>query len=400
MIARRARTGAIASVAIVSLAAAAGTARAQAAVATRPAFSVERFLPAPGNTTFLGVEEPDVPSAERWTVTSSTWLASRPIVLRSLSTGEEASEPVSLRWGQEVSVARGLGRRFLLGLALPAAVQWGDRLQGTGLSEAPLQRFVLGDVRLHGRARIAGLPGERGLAAAIAAQVILPTGDHGDFAGEDGWAFAWSLRAGYRTPDLYVTGGAGLRVRTAEVVLLSPARPHGNELVAQGGVAVRVGPVGRQLGGPDRAWLLAEVEGVLGDDPGTGARGPSPAEARVGARLDVAHCWSIGLAGGAGFTPDEIGSPGYRAVVSVTFHQDPVRDRDGDGIRDGLDVCWREPEDKDGIADRDGCPDLDDDRDGLDDTVDRCPAQAEDLDGYRDADGCPESESVFPDRGD
>ena len=376
------------------------SAHAQIAVSEKPAFSVERFTPAPGGATFVGVEEPDVPAAGRWVVTSSLWLASRPIVLRSIVSGAEVTVPVALRWGQEVAVARGVGSRFLVGVAVPSALQWGDRLAGIGFTEKPLDRAVLGDLRLHGRARIAGSPGARGLAAAIAAAITLPTGDDGDFAGEAGWILGWGLRVGYRGDDVVIAGGAGLRVRTQEVVLLSPARPHGNELTASLGVAVRAGPLGRQFGGDDRAWLLAEVEGALGDDPGTGSRGPSPAEARVGVRVDVAHCWSVGIAGGGGFTPDEIGSPGYRMIAQVTFHQDPVRDRDHDGVRDGQDACWREPEDRDGVDDWDGCPELDDDGDGIQDSVDDCPRQPEDLDGYHDADGCPEAESVFTDRKD
>lgn len=382
------------------LAVLAARAQAQTAVGDRPAFSVERFTPAPGNARFLGVEEPDVPAAGRWVVTTSTWLASRLIVLRSISTGDESTVPVALRWGQEVSVARGLGSRFMLGLAVPSAVQWGDRLQGIGLSERALDRVVLGDVRLHGRARIAGAPGARGLAAAIAGTITLPTGDDGDFAGEAGWMLGWGLRVGYRTPDVVIAGGAGLRVRTREVVLLSPARPHGNELTGNLGVAVRAAPLGRQFGSPDRAWLLAEVEGVLGDDPGTGSRGPSPAEARLGVRIDVAHCWSVAVAGGGGFTPDDISSPGYRFLAQVTFHQDPVGDRDGDGVPDGRDACWKQPEDRDGVDDWDGCPDDDDDGDGIQDTVDACPGVPEDLDGYHDADGCPEDETIFSDRKD
>lgn len=376
----------------------AGAAHAQPA--NQPAFSVERFTPALGNAVFLGVEEPDVPAAGRWVVTSSTWLASRPLVLRSITTGEEATVPVALRWGHEVAVGRGLGARFLAGLALPSAIQWGDRLAGIGLSERALDRAVLGDLRLHGRARIVGAPGGRGLAAALALAITLPTGDDGDFAGEAGWILGWGLRVGYRSDDVMIAGGAGLRVRTREVVLLSPARPNGNELTGNLGVAVRAGPLGRAFGGDDRAWLLAEVEGVLGDDPGTGSRGPSPAEARLGVRLDVAHCWSIGLAGGGGFTPAETGSPGYRFVAQVTFHQDPIGDRDHDGLRDGQDACWRDAEDRDGVDDWDGCPELDDDGDGIEDSVDACPRQAEDLDGYRDADGCPEAETNFTDRAD
>ena len=396
---RRGVVGALAVVA-VAVAALGGRARAQIAVADRPAFSVERFTPAPGSTSWIGVEDVDVPSAGRWTLTLSTWLASRPIVLRALSTDAQVSEPVRLRWGQDIALGRGLGSRFLVGLAVPTAVQWGDRLQGIGLSEAPLARAVLGDLRLHGRARIVGAPGDRGLAVGVAASLTLPTGDDEQFAGEAGAVLAWGLRAGYRTDDVALVGGTGLRVRTEEVVLLSPARPHGNELTANLGAAVRLGPLGRQFGGSDRAWALAEIEAVLGDDAGTGARGPSPAEARLGVRAQIHHCWSVALAAGGGFRPDEIGSPGYRLIAQVTFHQDPVLDRDGDGIRDGQDACWREPEDRDGFQDRDGCPELDDDGDGIEDPFDRCPREAEDRDGYRDDDGCPDAESSLTGRDD
>lgn len=385
---------------VAALIGSATVAAAQTAPASKPAFSVERFTPAPGSALWIGVEDADVPAAGRWVVTSSTWIASRPIVLRALSTGAESTEPVRLRWGTEVAIARGLGARYLVGLAVPAALQWGDRLAGIGLSETPLQRAVLGDLRLHGRARVVGAPGAPGFAAAVAVALTLPTGDDGDFAGEAGPVLAWGLRAGYRTAAVALTGGAGLRLRTEEVVLLSPARPHGNELTASLGAAVRLAPLGRQFGGGDRAWAMVEVEAALGDDAGKGARGPSPAEARLGVRADVAHCWSVALAGGGGFTPDEVGSPGYRFVAQLTFHQDPIHDRDGDGVRDGQDACWTEREDRDGHDDRDGCPDLDDDGDGIEDRFDRCPRQPEDRDGYRDADGCPDAETVTTDRGD
>lgn len=384
----------------VTVALAADRAQAQIAVSEQPGFSVERFTPAPGGALFVGVEDADVPAGGRWTVTSSLWLMSRPIVLRALRTGEEVSDPVALRLGQEVSVGRGLGDRWLVGLAAPTALQWGDRLTGIGLSEAPLRHLVVGDLRLHVRARIVGAPGADGLAIAVAGALTVPTGAERHFAGEAGPVVAWSLRGGYRDRDWAVTGGLGLRVRTEEVVLLSPARPHGNELTAAAGAAWRFAALGRPFGADDRGWLLAEVEAVLGDDAGTGARGPSPAEARLGARVEVGHCWSVAVAGGGGFRPDEVGSPGYRLIAQVTFHQDPIHDRDRDGIPDGRDACWREPEDRDGVADRDGCPDLDDDGDGVPDELDRCRRAREDHDGYRDTDGCPDREDQATERAD
>jgi OOP family OmpA-OmpF porin len=67
-----------------------------------------------------------------------------------------------------------------------------------------------------------------------------------------------------------------------------------------------------------------------------------------------------------------------------------VGDRDGDGIKDDVDKCPNDPEDKDGFQDDDGCPDLDNDGDGIPDAKDHCPNDAEDKDGFEDDDGCPD----------
>ncbi|HET9956766.1 MAG TPA: OmpA family protein [Polyangiaceae bacterium] len=65
-------------------------------------------------------------------------------------------------------------------------------------------------------------------------------------------------------------------------------------------------------------------------------------------------------------------------------------DRDKDGIRDELDRCPDDAEDRDGFEDTDGCPEADNDRDGVLDLADHCPAQPEDRDGFEDDDGCPD----------
>ncbi len=61
------------------------------------------------------------------------------------------------------------------------------------------------------------------------------------------------------------------------------------------------------------------------------------------------------------------------------------RDADGDGVPDRLDACVDEPEDLDGFADQNGCPDPDNDKDGVLDVADRCPTEA----GPADNVGCP-----------
>lgn len=68
-------------------------------------------------------------------------------------------------------------------------------------------------------------------------------------------------------------------------------------------------------------------------------------------------------------------------------------DADGDGIKDELDKCPDEPEDRDGFEDEDGCPELDNDRDGVYDAQDKCRNDPEDKDGFEDGDGCPDPDN-------
>ncbi len=70
-----------------------------------------------------------------------------------------------------------------------------------------------------------------------------------------------------------------------------------------------------------------------------------------------------------------------------------IGDKDGDGILDNVDKCPKEPEDKDGFEDGDGCPDLDNDKDGIADATDKCPVEPEDKDGFQDDDGCPDPDN-------
>ena len=75
------------------------------------------------------------------------------------------------------------------------------------------------------------------------------------------------------------------------------------------------------------------------------------------------------------------------------FSSQTLPDSDGDGLRDSVDGCPSQPEDEDGFADEDGCPEVDNDLDGLEDAADQCPDLAEDLDGFEDADGCPDPDN-------
>ncbi|HMG20292.1 MAG TPA: thrombospondin type 3 repeat-containing protein, partial [Kofleriaceae bacterium] len=116
--------------------------------------------------------------------------------------------------------------------------------------------------------------------------------------------------------------------------------------------------------------------------------------------------FSLGLAVGRGVT-DAVGTPELRGVLSLSVvpgaaavapvhPPEPVKidgDADGDGIRDSVDKCPNEPEDKDMFEDDDGCPDPDNDHDGIPDALDKCPLDPEDKDGFQDLDGCPDPDN-------
>ncbi len=81
-----------------------------------------------------------------------------------------------------------------------------------------------------------------------------------------------------------------------------------------------------------------------------------------------------------------IGSVSGRFIVSI----EGIRnlDSDRDGIKDSVDMCVEDSEDKDGYKDEDGCPDMDNDGDGVMDMYDLCVGEVENRNGYKDSDGC------------
>jgi hypothetical protein len=359
------------------------------AAAQSTAFSVERFTPPPGAGGFLVAEDADV--LPRWAWSVSVWgsLMRRPIVLRDIIVGDRETTPVDLRLGYDLSAAVGLGSRYQLGLSLPVvAAQSGDRLRGIDLDETGLEPIAFGDLRLAAKARLAGRPGAAGFGLGASLAVTVPTGDDDHFAGEAGAVVEWRLIGSYRHRRYRVAAQLGPRFRTERVVLLSPARPHDNELV--GAVAGELIVPGLAL---DRLSLVAEYAAVRGDAASAegSTRGPSPREARAGARLRTAAGWVLTGAIGFGTSPAEVGSPAWRVVLGARFTTAPVSDLDRDGVEDQRDRCRSAPEDRDGYLDLDGCPDPDNDGDGVPDGADDCPDHPEDVDGVTDLDGCPES---------
>jgi outer membrane protein OmpA-like peptidoglycan-associated protein len=132
-----------------------------------------------------------------------------------------------------------------------------------------------------------------------------------------------------------------------------------------------------------RALLGCQVAAVRRPDPEPGGRGDPPARGAAGGDAD------------ADADADRVGDADDRCP-RVPEDRDgfadgdgcPEDDNDRDGLVDKIDRCPDDPEDRDGVDDDDGCPDADNDRDGLADKIDKCPAEAEDRDGFEDDDGC------------
>lgn len=121
-------------------------------------------------------------------------------------------------------------------------------------------------------------------------------------------------------------------------------------------------------------------------------REETPLEVLAGYKHQPATGAVFGVAAGTGLSRG-FGSPDFRAVATLGFHEEPIQDTDGDGIFNDVDRCPTSPEDKDNFEDRDGCPDVDNDNDGIEDDRDQCPMEPEDKDGFEDENGCPEPDN-------
>jgi outer membrane protein OmpA-like peptidoglycan-associated protein len=125
----------------------------------------------------------------------------------------------------------------------------------------------------------------------------------------------------------------------------------------------------------------------------------SPTEGTIGVRY-AGDEWTAQSGIGTGLTSG-VGTPDVRVLGALGFRPAaddeppaPVDvDTDRDGILDKEDACPRDPEDRDGHMDEDGCPDPDNDGDGIADAADKCPSDAEDTDAFEDDDGCPEPDN-------
>jgi hypothetical protein len=259
------------------------------------AIEIDRAETPAGRTEFSF--EAGAPVNEWGATVAFGWLE-RPIAFGEL-------HPVRRRESVSIGGAIALGT-VVFDARVGGAHQIGDRL-GIG----PLDKFVSTDLRAGVRLHVAG--GEQ-RSVFVRAELSVPTGDDGDFAGEASWSLAWRLVGRLQIERVVLAANAGIRLRGREVTV-------GDRLVGDEGLfAVGVGvplPALRPLWCERAMLVTGEIVGVIGDDVGIG-KSPSPIEARVGVVGRVTGEWTIGVRGGAGLD-DEIGAPRFRATAELTY---------------------------------------------------------------------------------
>ncbi len=140
---------------------------------------------------------------------------------------------------------------------------------------------------------------------------------------------------------------------------------------------------------PQKFDLIGEVFGAV---PLGKHESYQPLEAVGGVKLYLARNSFLSIGAGRGLIAGQGGNPNARAFIGIVF-EPSLGDRDGDGLKDDVDRCPDDPEDRDGFEDEDGCPEPDNDRDGILDVDDKCPLIPEDRDGFQDEDGCPDADA-------
>ncbi len=341
-----------------------------------------------------------------------------------------AFRPINHRAVAEVAVGASFFERLDVSAVMPIVLrQVSDGWPGAGETRA---HTGLGDLRLTGRGillrnKCGGDIGDVGVAGVITG--ALPTGDDGQLMGDDQGSLTLRAAVDYCHPSGFIVAlnAGGVIRRDREIGGFN----IGDELLVGVGAEAPLGAYG--------VSLLGEVEGRFGLE--TDDKSPEalierriPLEARGAVRWRSSWGLMVTAGAGAGLTGG-YGAPDYRLFLGIGYALDmsdkpepapeptpqpektypdepgdvpPKKpdapldaaafdraaandpDPDGDGIPSSADRCPKQPEDRDGFEDSDGCPDPDNDHDGVPDADDKCPKQKEVINGIKDDDGCPD----------
>ena len=217
--------------------------------------------------------------------------------------------------------------------------------------------------------------------------VTLPRDENDAVSEETAWVWEPRLAASHSFGMFQVAGHIGYQ-KHSELTLFDLT--VSDELNWGLGAAVELEALGMQI----HSTLI----GHHGLGEGGSEFGRAPVELGAGLTQELESGMRVSLGASLGAS-GSVGVPNYRFSAGLAYDFSlavlfpDFTDTDGDGLRDSVDGCPAQPEDEDGFADEDGCPEVDNDLDGLEDAVDKCPDVAEDLDDFEDGDGCPDPDN-------
>jgi outer membrane protein OmpA-like peptidoglycan-associated protein len=360
------------------------------------AFSVQNFQTAPGHGSFLTVEGATVPDGLALRVGGLVHYQYAPLMVRGCERveagrcAEYSDDETALVAHQlmlEAFAAVGFFHLFEAGLVVPVVLyQTGDDVEGPGgevVVESPDNHVGLEDLRLHLKLDILhGLfdAGNEDLGLALLGVISFPVGNainEDGYMGDSSVTVHPKLAFGIRLGRVRLGVNGGWIWREEKQTLLAEVGPR-----ISYGTAAEIDIV--------ESW--SGIVEVFGQSAAEGDPSSSPLEAEAAARYRINDEIALTAGLGAGIIGG-VGTPMIRVFAGAVWAPVLSTDRDGDRVLDDDDQCPDVPEDRDGFADRDGCPEEDNDKDGIPDAEDRCPDDAEDFDEFEDADGCPEEDN-------
>ena len=364
-----------------------------AATAQAPMVNTLKFTPTAASTMNYYVTEEGL-TLPHLTPSAGIYFsyAHRPLQLYDAAAKETYRDLVGWQVNMDVVAAFGLFDRLEIGVALPVTLtQDSDDLGIVGGEAGTTAGTGIGDLRLIPKVRLV-TAGPVSLAVAL--PVSLPTGNTDYFLGDKTVTFTPKLVASLDTKFFDAGLNAGYRIRGAATTTVTSAQGPvvvDDELVFSLGIKIHV--LREKIDFVADAFMSMAVEEQDKEE--------IPVELLGGLRFFLPHGLVANVGAGPGLTRG-LGSPVFRVFAGMGWaYKAPAppppppadNDRDKDGIKDAVDKCPDEPEDKDGFEDTDGCPDKDNDNDGILDKADKCPNKPEDVDEFEDKDGCPDTDN-------
>lgn len=353
-----------------------------------PSFSLSRFTLNDGGKGGLGAATGDTLPRHRFRATLGIHYENNPLVYYrdTVKVGSLVAHRAQLHLG----LGFGITSWLQVSAELPLVVaQTGEDLSQSAGTLTP-DGFGLGSTRLAMRVGFVsqghgGLKSEGPLDLALQLGLSLPFGVGNALNIESGWNFVPQLSAGANLGAVRLGGELSLLVRPATALTTNTLR---DTVGSQLGLRALVSSVGDGARFEGSFHSLVPIEG----------QAPPGFELLGGVRVPIGPIELFALAGpGFGSLP---GTPTFRVFAGLglkpqaerceqgTAHAPadcPDLDDDSDGLKNRVDRCPLEPEDKDQFEDDDGCIDPDNDRDRIIDAEDQCPIEP----GPKSNKGCP-----------